>query len=292
MKKLLLLTCAFLLALTTCVACSTLPAEGNHTMLSGDPIYTVLIYDYSDSVESAKHEIEFQFADLEKYSSKEPAEEIEVSINGQLYKGVWQMTQYRDYNYYPVHRYLDSNGIEFEIDESNTLVSCFWGKTNNDLVLTEEECTKVAVEFMKNIIDVNQYRVSVEKNDERQKYIIEFNKYIGDIKTTDSATVEVLYSGDLYCYSSHMLGKVSVSNKNNVKIDDVIASVYAKLDTVYADTKSNYSRVEYKTPELMITTLTDGSQAYVCTIVVQCINTSGEFDTVVSERLNLVIETN
>ena len=291
MKKSLLF-CAALLVLLTCVACSTVNPKDNHTLMNGEPIYNVLIYDYSDSVESAKHEIEYQFADLDKYSAKEPIKEIEMSINGQLYRGVWQMTQYRDFNYYPVYRYLDSNGVEFEIDESNMLVSCFWGRVDSDLILTEEECTKVAVEFMKNIIDVNQYKVSVENNDDRQKYIIEFNKYIGDIKTTDSATVEVLYSGDLYCYSSHMLGKVSTNSKNNVKIDDVIASVYAKLDTVYVDAKSNYSRVEYKTPELMITTLADGSQAYLCTVVVQCINTSGDFDTVVSERLNMVIPTN
>ena len=291
MKKSLLI-CVALLALFTCVACSTVAPEENHTMINGEPIYDVLIYDYSDSVESAKHNIEFQFADFEKYSSKEPSEKIEVYINGQLYKGEWIMTQYRDFNYYPVYRYRDTNDCEFEIDDSNMLVSCFWGRVESDSIRTEEECTKVAVDFMKRIIDVNQYRISVQKNDDRQKYIIEFNKYIGDIKTTDSATVEVLYSGDLYCYSSHMLGKVSVNSPNKAKLDDVIASVYAKLDTVYADAKSNYSRVEYGTPELMLSTLSDGSQAYVCTAVVRCINASGEFDTVVSERLNLVIPIN
>lgn len=291
MKKSLLI-CVTVLVLFACVACSTVPPEENHTKINGEPIYDVLIYDYSDSVESAKHNIEFQFADFEKYSSKEPSEEVEVFFNGQPYKGEWIMTQYRDFNYYPVYRYRDSNNVEFEIDDSNMLVSCFWGRVESDSIRTEEECVKVAVDFMKSIIDVNQYRISVQKNDDRQKYIIEFNKYIGDIKTTDSATVEVLYSGGLYCYSSHMLGKVSVNSKNNVKLDDVIASVYAKLDTVYADAKSNYSRVEYETPELMLSTLSDGSQAYICTAVVRCINASGEFDTVVSERLNLVIPIN
>lgn len=291
MKKSLLI-CVTVLVLFACVACSTVSPEENHTKINGEPIYDVLIYDYSDSVESAKHNIEFQFADFEKYSSKEPSEEVEVYFNGQPYKGEWIMTQYRDFNYYPVYRYRDSNNVEFEIDDSNMLVSCFWGRVESDSIRTEEECVKVAVDFMKSIIDVNQYRISVQKNDDRQKYIIEFNKYIGDIKTTDSATVEVLYSGDLYCYSSHMLGKVSVNSKNNVKLDDVIASVYAKLDTVYADAKSNYSRVEYETPELMLSTLSDGSQAYICTAVVRCINASGEFDTVVSERLNLVIPIN
>lgn len=75
--------------------------------------YDVLIYDFSNSVENANHNIEFEFADHNKYDAKSPKSNFKLDVNGKNVKGSYQLTQYRDCNYFPVYRYIDDANRSF-----------------------------------------------------------------------------------------------------------------------------------------------------------------------------------
>ena len=253
--------------------------------------YQVLIYDYSDSIPSARHEIEYEFADHKKYDEQIIKPEVVMSVKGESFSGTYQLTQYRGYNYYPLYRYLDSNGNFFEIDDTGILASYFWGKSSSkEEKLTQDDCVRIAKTFVGSIVDIKRYDVSVEEDKDREGYKVTFTKYINRLKTTDSATVFVQYNGELYSYSSHMLGKVNVDAAvvDDLDINGVVDSINKKLDQIYKDTKNTYSRVDFKEFELLLTVLKDGSTGLVCSVVVNCVDTLGEFETTISERINLV----
>ena len=237
--------------------------------------YQVLIYDYSNSIPSARHEIEYEFADHKKYDEQIIKPEVVMSVKGESFSGTYQLTQYRGYNYYPLYRYLDSNGNFFEIDDTGILASYFWGKSSSkEEKLTQDDCVRIAKTFVGSIVDIKRYDVSVEEDKDREGYKVTFTKYINGLKTTDSATVFVQYNGELYSYSSYMLGKVNVDAAvvDDLDINGVVDSINKKLDQIYKDTKNTYSRVDFKEFELLLTVLKDGSTGLVCSVVVNCVD--------------------
>lgn len=255
-------------------------------------LYQVLIYDYSDSVPSAKHEIEYVFADNEKYSNTTPDDIVQLMINGINYSGRYQSSQYREYNYFPVSQYVDENGLSFEIDDSGTMTSCFWGNASlQGAEKTKDKCVAIAREFLASIVDIGNYDIDVVEDSEREMYKVSFTKKIGNFKTTDAATIVIKNDGNLYSYSSFMLGKVSDKSVSADSIDlkEVEEAINNKLSAVYRDATNNYSRVEFGEKNLMLTMLKDGKTGIICTVDVDCVKSDGEFETTVSERINCVV---
>lgn len=254
--------------------------------------YQVLIYDYSDSVPSAKHEVEYIFADNEKYSNTTPDDIVRIMINGINYSGKYKSSQYREYNYFPVSQYVDENGLSFEIDDSGTMTSCFWGNTSlQGAEKTKDECVTIARGFLASIIDIDNYDIDVVEDSEREMYRVRFTKKIGNFKTTDAATIVIKSDGNLYSYSSFMLGKISdkTVSADSIDLKKVEEAVNNKLSAVYQDAKNDYSRVEFGEKNLMLTVLKDGKPGVICTVDVNCVKSDGEFETTVSERINFVV---
>ncbi len=257
----------------------------------GNDIYQVLIYGFSDSVPSAKHEIEYEFADYEKYSNQNINQNVTVSIDGKTHSGSYQKTQYREYNYFPSNCYLDADGNNFAIDDTGILTSYFWGEpSSNGAVLTKDECLQIAKKFVGDIVDVNQYDIQITDNKGLERYEITFTKYVGELKSTDSASVIVKYDGSLYSYSSFMLGKVNTAEISNaIDTDKATASVETRLNEIYSEAKTKYSRVVYNEPVILLTSLKDGSTGLIYSVVVDCINSYEDVDEILSERINFVV---
>lgn len=271
--------------------------NGNIGTESGNEIvtnelYQVLIYDYSDSVSSAKHEIEYVFADYEKYKDVVFDDNIEIQVNDTRYSGKYQASQYREFNFFPVYQYVSEEGLSFEVDESGVLTSCFWGNSSlQGMKKTKDECVAIACDFLANIVDVDNYEINVVEDSERGMYTVSFIKKIGNFKTTDTATLTIKSDGSLYSYSSFMLGKVK---EESVSVDSIVLekvdeSISKKLSSVYQDAKNNYSRVEYGEHNIALTTLKDGNLGVVCTVNVEFIESIGEFETSISERISFVV---
>ncbi len=255
-------------------------------------LYRVLIYDYSDPVSSAKHEIEYVFADYEKYKDVAVDDNIEIRVNGTRYSGKYQATQYREFNFFPVYQYVSEEGLSFEVDESGMLTSCFWGNASpQGAKKTKDECVATACDFLANFVDVDSYEIDVVEDPERGMYTVSFIKKIGNFETTDTATIAVRSDGSLYSYSSFMLGKVTEGSisADSVDLEKVEESVNKKLSSVYQDVENDYSRVEYSEYNIALTTLKDGNLGVVCTVNVEFIESIAEFETSVSERISFVV---
>ena len=257
----------------------------------GDDTYQVLVYGFSDSVPSAKHKIEYEFADYEKYSNQNIKQNITISIHGKNHSGSYQNTQYRGYNYFPSNCYLDADGNNFAVDDIGRLTSYFWGEpSSNGAALTKDECLQIAKDFVGDIVDVNQYDIQITDNKERERYEIAFTKYVNGLKSTDSASVSVKYDGTLYSYSSFMLERVnSAVISNSIDTNKAATSVEARLNEIYGEAKNKYSRVVYNDPEVLLTVLKDGSTGLIYSVAVDCINTYDDVEEILSERINFVV---
>lgn len=262
---------------------NTAPYEG--------PEYEVLVFGYSDSAGAADLEAEYLFADYEKYSSVQPQSQVTLQIRNKTYIGYYQNTQYRSYHYYPVYEYFDSENNVFTIDHTGKLVSFFWGKSTADgKKLSQADCLQIAMDFLKEIVDISSYEVEITEDSVSECYVAEFTKYAGNLKTADSATVTVQYNGDIYSYASFMLDKVPADTKvDDIEPAAVTASINKRLDKIYADAKTKYDRIEYSEPSVLLSITKDGNRCLVCYVDVRCINTAGQFEAVVSESINLVL---
>lgn len=255
-------------------------------------LYQVLIYDYSDSDLSVKHEIEYVFADYEKFKDAAFDDNIEIQVNDTRYSGKYQASQYREFNFFPVYQYVSEGGLSFEVDESGMLTSCFWGNASaHGATKTKDECIAIACDFLENIVAIDCYEIDVVEDSERGMYTVSFTKKIGDFETTDTATITIKSDGSLYSYSSFMLGKVieeSIS-VDSINLEKIKESIDKKLSSVYQDVKNNYSQVEYSKYNVALTTLKDGNLGAVCTVNVEFIESVDEFETIASERISFVV---
>jgi hypothetical protein len=266
-------------------------SEGLSNTTNSQSKYQVLVYDYSDSVPSVKHEVEYEFADHEKYDDEKIKNRVELSIGENTYRGDFQSRQYNGYNYYPTNMYLDSENNNFEIDDSGMLTFVFRGESSSGgAELSRDAYLQIAKDFLGGIIDISPYDISIEYKSDSQIYVIKFEKYINGIKTTDTATVSLNTNGELYSYSSFMLGKVTTEAvASSIDMDSARESVNKKLDQLCDDAKKVYSRVEYKEPSFWLTVLKDGTTGLICTADVNCICSEGEYDLTISERIGLVV---
>lgn len=257
-------------------------------------IYPVYIYDFSDSISSVKHSVEYDFADRQRYDQQTVDDIVECLINGKEYVGRYEPSEYeyREFNYYPSRKYTTEDGIEFDLDERGSLAYCYLGNTTPmEEHKTQEECVAIAEKFLSAIVDIDEYDVIVEDQKEQERYEITFEKYINGMKTTDSAIVKVRYDGALYSFSSFMLGRVQVDldSLQSIDIDKVGKSVETKLDREYAEAKKRFSCVEYSMPIMLLTTLKDGMPGVVCVVDVDCSNIVGKYKEVFPERIFMVV---
>lgn len=172
------------------------------------------------------------------------------------------------------------------------LVSFFRGNTSlQGPEKTKDECVAIAREFLASIVDVSNYDIDVAEDSERKMYTVTFVRRLGDLKTADTATIVVKSDGELYSYSSFMLGRMAgkTVSPDSIDFQKIKESIYNKLSLIYQDAKSNYSRVEFREPACMLTALKDGSLGIVCTVDVDCINSYGKFEEMLSERNNFVV---
>lgn len=167
--------------------------------------------------------------------------------------------------------YLYQMGSDrFTIDEDGNVTQfVFKCHTPTSDPISAQQARATAEEFAAKIFDISLYDVSVKDNG--VYYEIEFRKYIGSFASTDHATIGVDYTGKLFSYSAHMLGRVPLSTKvDDIQMDAVESAVTGKLDEIFAEEKELYQSVEYSNFRYQITTLADGSRAMICLVDVHC----------------------
>ena len=253
--------------------------------------YETLVFGFSDSVPSLQVAIEYDFADREKYKEQEPEQMVDVLVNGKQYSAEYWKTVYRSYHYYPEYEYMDADNQVFTFDDTGMLTGCFWGSSlQKGEKKTKEACLQIAKDFISEIIDIDAYEISITDNADSEQYIVTFTKYVNGIKTTDGASVKVQYDGTLYSYSSFMLGRIhSEALTSDIDVKAAASVIIKRLDEIFADAKSKYSRVEYGEYSYSLTILKDGSTALVWYVDVNCIQEYEKHNISKSERIQFVV---
>ena len=251
---------------------------------------------FSDSVSIAGHKVEYEFPTYERYKEKSLNEKMTINISGRDVKGEFKETEYRGFNYYPIYEYEDENGNSFHVNPEGLLVGYSLNRKDReneiisqDKTISQDDSIAIAKEFLSNIVDVTKYQISVKEKESLKMYEVSFTKYVGELKTTDSATVDVIYSGEISSYSSFMLGKVSDVQTYNFDLESVKASITNRLDEIYAEAKTKYDRVVYEEPTFLLTNLKDGSVGLVCYLDVKCVSVIGEYEAYISDRVCMVV---
>jgi hypothetical protein len=254
--------------------------------------YQVLLCGYSDSVPLLVHKNEYEFADHEKYDNNEIKNYVELSVGGNTYRGNFRRSRYNWLEYFPTYVYVDSDKNTFEIDPSGMLTCVFRGESSSDgPELSKDEYLQIAKDFLSDIIDISPYEISIEYDRDSRIYDIEFKKYINGINTTDTATVTLNRNGELYMYSSFMLGKVTPDRfPDSIDLKGIEESIFQRLDQMFAEVKKYYDRIDYKEPIYQLTILKDGSAAVVCTVAIDCVEIlPNNYEGHIGELLSFVI---
>lgn len=254
--------------------------------------YQVLMCGYSDSVPLLVHKKEYEFADHEKYDDNEIKDYVEFSVGENTYRGNFRSSQYKGHDYFPTYVYVDSDKNTFHIDPSGMLTFVFMrGSSSEGPELSQDEYIQIAKDFLGNIIDISPYDISIEYASFSQTYEIEFKKIINGINTTDTATVSLNINGELHCYSSFMLGKVTPDRfPDSIDLKGIEESIFQRLDQMFAEVKKYYDRIDYREPIYQLTILKDGSAAVVCTVAIDCVEIlPNNYEGHIGELLSFVI---
>ena len=305
MKKILSLSLALCLAAVSLAGCArgngpqetAADSEGKpdrtRTALSAPTEsgpYSVLEFGYSDSVSGTLHTMEYTYWNRDRFTDTGAAKTKRMSVGGMVCTGSYVDSDYETYNTFATARYLDQNQKLFEVDDRGLLTSYFWGSSGLQTTggtCPQEECVEIAKAFLRPYAELSSYQVDVLFHEADGLYEIEFTKYIGSCKTTDRATVTVAVSGELYSYSSTMLGRISTETVNDFDMAKTESSVSGKLYAIYGGVLERYDSVEYEILDTKLTLLEDGSAALIYTVDVSCINAVEGCEVVTSERVQL-----
>ena len=286
MKKQIVSVLLIMFLLLPCFGCADKEAESNE--------YIVKVCGFSDSIPETDHKLEYSLWSEGKYTDTTIVKQVDFLLGNSQIKGSYKDSERKFYNCFSTHRYLDANNRFFEIDSNQKLTSYFWGSAaiaqEPSAKLSADECKEIACSFLGKIVDIKDYTVSVNYDETNGKYSICFEKYIGTLKTADQATVVVEENGNLYSYTSSMLGHIPTDVVPEYDQTAVQQAIEAKLEKIYAKAKSTYDEVNYDDFEYVLTKVTDTDFALVCVINVSCLNHYGEFEEITSERLRLIIE--
>lgn len=257
---------------------------------NNEGVYKVLITGFSDGHTTVSLSREYEFADFEKYKDQTPESKKRITINQQEYIGTYSKSVYRGRNYYPVYVYSLPGTQEFSIDDKGLLTSFWWGGTSSvDKNVTLERKIQIAKDFMSDIVDISKYQITSEVDEEITR--VTFTKFVKGIKTAETATVKLKNNGELYSYSSFMLGRISdniIESTPNIEVITQVAQ--NRLESMYKDVKKNYSKIEYETEFLELTLLKDGTVGFICTMEVDCFSPAGDgFYFVYSQLIHSVV---
>lgn len=258
--------------------------------------YQVLIFDSSDSDGVTVNSDVYNYWSEDNIDVSNVKSVLSVEIGGENYSGKFLRAQMITPNTYPIYTYSDKNNDVFSVDPNGLLTSYFWGEPESpqgeQRKLSETACLKIAQQFLGNIVDIDLYTLETEYEGDEERYKFTFTKYIDNQKTSDMAIISVLETGELYSYSSYMLGRIPADTQLDFDSEKATEAVYKKLDALYADAKHMYDKIEYNMVDQTITILESGDVAMLCYVDVSCITKYGENYMDRGERVALIVGQN
>ena len=87
-----------------------------------------------------------------------------------------------------------------------------------------------------------------------------------------------------------MLGEIPKNAVTGFDINIIETQVISKLDKEYSEAKKIYDSVSYDNIEYILTLNEENEYALVCSVDVSCKKILGDYETVLSERIQLLIQ--
>ena len=256
--------------------------------------YSIKICGYSDSVSGISHELEYKDWSQDAFVDSAAEKRVSFAIENLAIIGNYVETEKRFSEFYNTHTYKDENNRYFSLTEDGKLCTYFFGNdssnSENKKVYTEAECVKVASKFVSNFVDVSEYTISTVFNENRKMYTVSFEKYIDGFKCSDRADIMIEETGYMYSFSSTMLGRISSTATTKFNSKTVQEQIVSRLDNEYSKVNQNYDKIEYKNFDYELTIDGNGEYALICSVKVACIKSYGEYETIDSELIQLLIQ--
>ena len=258
-------------------------------------------YEYNSS---SNHRTEVEY-DIGSYENKKLlGTQKTIEYNGKMYTGEYSKTiktgayngEYDQYFLKPDNGVVIQFGINcktgmlvrYGISDKN------YSLKNNAKELNRDECLVIAQDYLlKYIDDASEYKFSEETYRDHSvykgTYEFTFNRYIGNIKTDDRATVCVTVYGTVFTHTFYNIGQMndavvptekdmSIIEKN---IDEKMNKIYYKSGDAY-----NFS---YKTTDRVLRRMQDGKYALEYTIDVDITPTDSSSHPKCTELVSLIV---
>lgn len=133
----------------------------------------------------------------------------------------------RDSNNFLLYEYSDSSKNKFEFDRFGKLYKAEFNTPQNqtaNTVLTTEQCQSIAIEYAKDLfdVDVTKFKISYEFWEVTNKYKFKFTHCWGDTETTEYVEIYLNNEGGLCSATAAMLNKFTDFEKfESIDLDEV-----------------------------------------------------------------------
>lgn len=205
----------------------------------------------------------------------EMPDQAQVTVYDRIYTGTLRRTQtgageYRLYNTYPVFSYRFDGGT-FEVDPEGRLTRFITDAPsgNSRYAYSSEYCQGVAEQFFRynlSYVDIDDYTVSVsDPFYGNSGYAVTFTRTVGNVETTDQATILVVGNGENLTFTSMMLGRIRLT-ENPFDLESVKAAIAKKFRAAVGDMESLFVSVDCGIEKKVLTQLYDGTPALLVTI--------------------------
>ena len=240
------------------------------------------------------HKQEYFWKDIGTYEDPNAQREMTVMIDGTYVTGTYDYSIVNIPEFFTRKSYRFDGG-SFAVNESGLLVAYVSDRATEETFpepFTKEQCISIARDFLKEYVDIEQYRVTAKSDRVNGGYEITFTKYLNDYPTTDYAQVCVLDNGKIRSYSSCNFGLLP--STSNIMFDENIAllRVTRKLDTIYSKESQTYGTLTYRIDELRYTVLENGELGLFCqvTLLMEDAKGDGSISTTSGEIVSFIIE--
>ena len=291
MKKYIALTLTIITLTSVFFGCNSRNEQTDDGDKSNDGYKTAII-GYSDSLGIKGLSLEYEIQDREGFKDKKgPKKAVYKTPGGK--EIVLDLSEtnptFGFSTYYPVYKYGDN--IWFNPNGKLELYAIYdQNPRPTEISCSEEDVILIAKKFVNNIVNVDEYIISVSNVTDHDFYSVDFYKYVDGIKTTEYISVYVAYDGKLFNYQADMLDQFSADTKNPFDMEEVEKTVYSRLENLLKDVKDKYDKIEYVNEDFRLTRLKDGSLAILYTGEVLChTNLGAELIQVAGELIEMLI---
>lgn len=157
--------------------------------------------------------------------------------------------------------YVCDDGTSFDIDLSKDKVIAMYficKKDENKKGVTDAEKEEIATEYAKELIDIEEYKMEVDKSGSTNGY--SFTRYIDDFKTCEEVRVFVKDTGDISSFWAMEIGEfknVYLEGAEEKKSEEALAS---KIKELYGE------KTDYDINENFLLKTRDGKLAMIYSI--------------------------